>query len=88
MNLEKIAEAMNEMTREEMLKEIKAVLEKFDPSMEVVVVDPMKDFTVFWSEEDKEFVGLCKRYPSLSFLAKTKVEAEKGIRELVEALDE
>lgn len=44
----------------------------------------MKDkYKVFWSEEDKEFVGTHEDFPSLSFLAKTEKEAEKGIYKLV-----
>lgn len=44
----------------------------------------MKDkYKVFWSEEDKEFVGIHEDFPSLSFLAKTEKEAEKGIYKLV-----
>lgn len=40
-------------------------------------------FSVIWSEEDSEFVGLCSKFPSLSFLAKTSGEAMAGIRFLV-----
>jgi len=37
-------------------------------------------YRVTWSEEDKEHVGLCAEFPSLSWLAKTPEEALKGIR--------
>jgi predicted HicB family RNase H-like nuclease len=41
-------------------------------------------YRVTWSEDDKEYVGLCAEFPSLSWLA-TKLEvALKGIRKLVE----
>jgi len=40
-------------------------------------------YTVQWSEEDGEHVGLCKEFPSLSWVAKTPEEALKGIQELV-----
>lgn len=40
-------------------------------------------YDVFWSQEDREYVGKCLSYPSLSFLAKTREEAMKGIIDLV-----
>lgn len=42
-------------------------------------------YRVIWSEEDKEFVGLCAEFPSLSWLAKTQEATLKGIRKVVEA---
>jgi predicted HicB family RNase H-like nuclease len=41
-------------------------------------------YRVTWSEEDKEYVGLCAEFPSLSWLAKSPEAALKGIRKLVE----
>ena len=40
-------------------------------------------YRVTWSEEDKEYVGLCAEFPSLSWLAKTPESALKGIRNVV-----
>ncbi len=40
-------------------------------------------YRVTWSEEDKEYIGLCIELPSLSWLAKTPETALKGIRETV-----
>ena len=40
-------------------------------------------YRVTWSEDDKEYVGLCAEFPSLSWLAKTPGVALKGIRKLV-----
>ena len=40
-------------------------------------------YRVTWSEEDKEFVGLCAEFPSLSWLAGTQEEALRGINEVV-----
>ena len=40
-------------------------------------------YRVFWSEEDKEYVGLCAEFPSLSWLAETQEEAFQGIRDVV-----
>jgi hypothetical protein len=40
-------------------------------------------YRVFWSEEDGEFVGVCDRFPSLSWLAKTEDEAMAGIKSIV-----
>ena len=44
------------------------------------------NYKVIWSEEDKEFVGTCDKFPSLSYLAKTEEEALKGIEWLTENL--
>jgi len=41
-------------------------------------------YRVTWSEDDKEYVGLCAEFPSLSWLATTPEVALKGIRKLVE----
>lgn len=40
-------------------------------------------YSVIWSEEDGEYVGLCAEYPSLSFLAKEPENALKGIHDVV-----
>lgn len=40
--------------------------------------------TVFWSDEDSEFIARCDEYPSLSGLAKTRTNA---LRELAMAID-
>ena len=40
-------------------------------------------YRVTWSEDDKEYVGLCAEFPSLSWLAKTPETALKGIRKVV-----
>ena len=40
-------------------------------------------YRVTWSGEDKEYVGLCAEFPSLSWLAKTHEAALRGIRSLV-----
>jgi len=46
-------------------------------------------YRVTWSEEDKEFVGLCVEFPSLSWLATTAEKALKGIRSIVkECIDD
>lgn len=37
-----------------------------------------------WSEEDKEYVGLCVEFPSLSWVAASPESALKGIRKVVE----
>jgi len=41
-------------------------------------------YRITWSEEDKEYVGLCVEFPSLSWLAENPESALKGIREVVE----
>jgi predicted HicB family RNase H-like nuclease len=40
-------------------------------------------YRVTWSEDDKEYVGLCAEFPSLSWLAKTPEAALRGIRKVV-----
>ena len=40
-------------------------------------------YRVTWSEEDKEYVGLCAEFPSLSWLSTTHEAALKGIRTVV-----
>ena len=40
-------------------------------------------YRITWSEDDKEYVGLCAEFPSLSWLAATQEAALKGIRKLV-----
>ena len=40
-------------------------------------------YRVTWSEDDKEYVGLCAEFPSLSWLSATPEAALKGIRKLV-----
>ena len=40
-------------------------------------------YRVTWSEDDREYVGLCTEFPSLSWLAGTQEAALKGIRQLV-----
>ena len=40
-------------------------------------------YRVTWSGEDKEYVGLCAEFPSLSWLAGTPEGALRGIRRLV-----
>lgn len=41
-------------------------------------------YRVTWSVEDKEHVGLCAEFPSLSWLAASPHEALAGIRALVQ----
>jgi len=40
-------------------------------------------FNTIWSEEDKEYVGICSEFPSLSHLSPDKNEALQGIKDLV-----
>ena len=41
-------------------------------------------YRITWSDEDKEYVGLCIEFPSLSWLAQTPEGALQGIRKIVE----
>ena len=40
-------------------------------------------YRVIWSDEDKEYVGLCAEFPSLSWLASSPEMALCGIRDIV-----
>lgn len=40
-------------------------------------------YRVTWSEDDKEYVGLCVEFPSLSWLSASPEAALKGIRKIV-----
>jgi len=40
-------------------------------------------YRITWTEDDKEYVGLCVEFPSLSWLAETPEAALKGIRAVV-----
>ncbi len=41
-------------------------------------------YRVTWSKEGGEYVGLCSKFPNLSWLAKTEEAAFEGIRKVVE----
>jgi predicted HicB family RNase H-like nuclease len=48
------------------------------------MIDPQHyTYRVIWSAEDREFVGLCAEFPSLSHLDETQVGALRGIGALV-----
>jgi predicted HicB family RNase H-like nuclease len=40
-------------------------------------------YRVIWSEDDREFVGLCAEFPSLSWLSDEREAALRGIVQLV-----
>ncbi|SEF92974.1 Predicted nuclease of the RNAse H fold, HicB family [Bryocella elongata] len=40
-------------------------------------------YRVTWSPEDKEYIGLCAEFPSLSWLASTSQKALAGIQNVV-----
>ncbi|MDR0306579.1 MAG: type II toxin-antitoxin system HicB family antitoxin [Chitinispirillales bacterium] len=40
-------------------------------------------YRVIWSQDDKEYVGLCSEFPSLSWLDSSPESALHGIREVV-----
>jgi len=43
-------------------------------------------YRVLWSDEDKEYVGLCAEFPSLSWLSPTPEAALKGIRKVIKGV--
>jgi predicted HicB family RNase H-like nuclease len=40
-------------------------------------------YKITWSIEDREYVGLCAEFPSLSYLDENKIAALQGIENLV-----
>ena len=40
-------------------------------------------YSVIWSDEDEEYVGVCAEFPLLSWLSPTSEGAVSGIRQLV-----
>lgn len=46
-------------------------------------IEASYSFSVKWSAEDGEFVGLCAEFPSLSWLDSTSDKARSGIERLV-----
>jgi predicted HicB family RNase H-like nuclease len=46
-------------------------------------VDDRYTYRITWSEDDREHVGLCLEFPSLSWLAETPEAALSGIRGVV-----
>ena len=40
-------------------------------------------YSVTWSDEDHEYVGLCAEFPYLSYLAPSPDDALEGVREAV-----
>jgi predicted HicB family RNase H-like nuclease len=40
-------------------------------------------YRITWSDDDKEYVGLCAEFPSLSWLARSPESALQGIRKAV-----
>jgi len=47
------------------------------------IKDDHYTYRVTWSEEDREYVGLCAEFPSLSWLASSPEKALRGIRGVV-----
>jgi len=43
-------------------------------------------FRIFWSAEDRQYVGACAEFPSLSHLDSSPAKALKGIRDLIESV--
>jgi predicted HicB family RNase H-like nuclease len=47
-------------------------------------LDDRYTYRITWSEDDREHVGLCVEFPSLSWLDQSPEEALRGIRKVVE----
>jgi predicted HicB family RNase H-like nuclease len=47
------------------------------------IPDDHYTYRVTWSEDDKEYVGLCAEFPSLSWLSSSPEAALQGIRSVV-----
>lgn len=50
----------------------------------MTILSDRYSYKIIWSEEDKEYVGLCVEFPGLSWLDGKAELALKGIREVVE----
>jgi hypothetical protein len=57
---------------------------KAEPGKIMALKNDRYTYRVTWSEDDKEYVGLCAEFPSLSWLATKPEVALKEIRKLVE----
>jgi predicted HicB family RNase H-like nuclease len=51
--------------------------------VEAAIKNDRYTYRVTWSEEDREYVGLCAEFPGLSWLADSKEEALNGISKVV-----
>ena len=51
--------------------------------MKMINLDDKYTYRVIWSDEDKEYIGLCAEFPSLSWLSPTPETALRGIRKVV-----
>jgi predicted HicB family RNase H-like nuclease len=51
--------------------------------VETAIKNDRYTYRVTWSDEDKEYVGLCAEFPSLSWLAGNQEAALRGIRKVV-----
>jgi predicted HicB family RNase H-like nuclease len=51
--------------------------------MKTKAVNDHYTYRVTWSDEDREYVGLCLEFPGLSWLAATPEKALRGIRRVV-----
>ena len=49
----------------------------------MAVANDYYTYRVLWSNEDKEYVGLCAEFPSLSWLDNSQEAALRGIRSVV-----
>ncbi len=47
------------------------------------IADDHYTYRVTWSEEDRQYVGLCSEFPSLSWLSSSPEAALRGIRQVV-----
>ncbi len=54
----------------------------------MAIKDNHYTYRITWSDEDREYVGLCAEFPSLSWLAKTPEAALRGIRKVVDRVVE
>jgi len=49
----------------------------------MVLANDYYTYRITWSAEDREYVGLCAEFPSLSWLAESPLAAFEGIRDVV-----
>jgi len=76
-------EAQKDIPR--LLAKLKEIEDKYERKREQV---NKYNYKISWSDDDNEYVGLCEKYPSLSWLAKTPEDALRGIIKLVNEVED
>lgn len=52
-------------------------------AIKIMIANDRYTYRITWSDEDREYIGLCAEFPSLSWLANTPEATLSGIRNVV-----